>query len=471
MQNFLGSVRFATVKLNIQKQPNSPLVWIVALVLAATGAAYFAARISPAEVSRKSYLVGQTATNEIVSPKKITVIDPVETEAKRQAELSKLPAMFRFKENAADEIVATFSADFVASRRSFLDAVEKTFKKRTLPTNQVAGPRFRDVFTTFKVEHKTFPATLGQALKWAQGNPQEELQIQFRERLRIAAGRYIRSDMLHPLARTGPVRFVNDDLKGSAKELFERSHALRRTNLVGLNKARSELATSFLQNERIVSDVLTNYLKVNCAFDEPLTQQIRAERTNSIWAFVAYEPGQVIVQRGQVIDGKIKAALDQLDVPLLTPKKPLWLWALSILCATLALLIGFRTFQRRKNTDLVMMNNVVTLPTNENADRTIQAQLMPHLARGLMSKLVRGLISQRSDLIQTQNAGSEQLHELEQRLEQINTRLQTRQSAYEQRIAELEKELAATEEENRELIRAKIREARQNLEWAKAQNQ
>ena len=63
-----------------------------------------------------------------------------------------------------------------------------------------------------------------------------------------------------------------------------------------------------------------------------------------------------------------------------------------------------------------------------------------------------------------------ELNQLEQRLEQINTRLETRQFVYEQRIAELEKELAAAETENRELIRAKIHEARKNLEWAKAQN-
>jgi hypothetical protein len=79
------------------------------------------------------------------------------------------------------------------------------------------------------------------------------------------------------------------------------------------------------------------------------------------------------------------------------------------------------------------------------------------------------LMAQRSELIRTQETGTEQLAELEERLDQISTRLQNRQAVFERRIAELEKELAAAEEENRELIRAKIHEARQNLEWAKSQ--
>ena len=94
---------------------------------------------------------------------------------------------------------------------------------------------------------------------------------------------------------------------------------------------------------------------------------------------------------------------------------------------------------------------------------------MPHLARGLMNKLVRGLIAQRAKLLTAQTDGTEQLNELEQQLEQISTRLHARQAVYEKRIAELECELAAAEEENRELIRAKIREARENLERARAQ--
>jgi hypothetical protein len=55
------------------------------------------------------------------------------------------------------------------------------------------------------------------------------------------------------------------------------------------------------------------------------------------------------------------------------------------------------------------------------------------------------------------------MHELEQRLEHLHAPLQERITAYEQRIEELEKDLAAKGEENRELIGARINVARQHL--------
>jgi len=55
------------------------------------------------------------------------------------------------------------------------------------------------------------------------------------------------------------------------------------------------------------------------------------------------------------------------------------------------------------------------------------------------------------------------MSELERRLEHLHTPLQERISAYEKRIAELEQELAAKGEENRELIGARIAVTRQQL--------
>jgi hypothetical protein len=55
------------------------------------------------------------------------------------------------------------------------------------------------------------------------------------------------------------------------------------------------------------------------------------------------------------------------------------------------------------------------------------------------------------------------MSELEQRLEQLHTPLQERITAYEKRIDELEKDLAAKGEENRELLGARIFVAKQRL--------
>lgn len=86
----------------------------------------------------------------------------------------------------------------------------------------------------------------------------------------------------------------------------------------------------------------------------------------------------------------------------------------------------------------------------------VREGLAPHLARELMNKLVRELISQRAGLLYTHQIAERELTSMEGRFENVITQLQDRLAAYEKRNAELEKELAAKREENRELIKASM---------------
>ena len=99
----------------------------------------------------------------------------------------------------------------------------------------------------------------------------------------------------------------------------------------------------------------------------------------------------------------------------------------------------------------------------ENATALARTRLLPSMARSLMSGLVQRLLLHRSDLLNSQQRAEQEVAELEQRLENLHTPLAGRLAAYEQRIAELEKELAAKGEENRELLRARIATARRKL--------
>jgi len=93
--------------------------------------------------------------------------------------------------------------------------------------------------------------------------------------------------------------------------------------------------------------------------------------------------------------------------------------------------------------------------------------LLPHIARLLKDKLVSKLLSHRSHLLDTQEKAAADVAELEERLAKLHAPLQDRLRAYEQRIYELEKELAQKGEENRELIKAKIQLTKEHLEAAK----
>ena len=95
---------------------------------------------------------------------------------------------------------------------------------------------------------------------------------------------------------------------------------------------------------------------------------------------------------------------------------------------------------------------------------------MLYLAHLLRDKLVQRLFSQRTHLLAVQRTATTQAAEMEEQLAKIQTQMQDRFKAYEQRIAELEKELAVTEGEKRDLVRAKIVLARQDYDEERARN-
>ena len=94
----------------------------------------------------------------------------------------------------------------------------------------------------------------------------------------------------------------------------------------------------------------------------------------------------------------------------------------------------------------------------------MRAGLLPHLALWFKSKLLRGLISERSHLLRIQQMAEDELVELDKRLAELQAPLQERLRCYEQRIVELENELAIKGQQNQELIRAKIESTRKKLE-------
>ncbi len=105
------------------------------------------------------------------------------------------------------------------------------------------------------------------------------------------------------------------------------------------------------------------------------------------------------------------------------------------------------------------------------ASEVVRAGLLPQFGRWLREKLVRGLLAERSHLLTTQQTAELEMAELERRLAELQAPLEQRLRAYQERIAELEQELAAKGEENRELIKAKIELTRKKLAAEQGQDQ
>ncbi len=115
---------------------------------------------------------------------------------------------------------------------------------------------------------------------------------------------------------------------------------------------------------------------------------------------------------------------------------------------------------RRATLELVHPNQdrIEGLPT------TMRTALIPQLARMMMNRLVQALFAQRESLIDTQAEATRRMAELEERIGRAQTTVERRFAAYESRITELESQLAAKEEENRELLRANFQLAKKALE-------
>lgn len=81
----------------------------------------------------------------------------------------------------------------------------------------------------------------------------------------------------------------------------------------------------------------------------------------------------------------------------------------------------------------------------EQATAIVRQGLVSHLADWMKQKLVVGLLTQRNVLLDSNHTGSVHLTELESRLRRIQAQFQERLRVQQQRIAELEHELAAKE--------------------------
>jgi DNA repair exonuclease SbcCD ATPase subunit len=95
---------------------------------------------------------------------------------------------------------------------------------------------------------------------------------------------------------------------------------------------------------------------------------------------------------------------------------------------------------------------------------SVQSSLAPHLIEALKDAVVQELAAQRRELLAGQQAAAAELTELARRLEAVQTPMLERLRTYEERIGELEQDLADQSKENRELLKLKIEMLREKIE-------
>ena len=101
-------------------------------------------------------------------------------------------------------------------------------------------------------------------------------------------------------------------------------------------------------------------------------------------------------------------------------------------------------------------------------DPALRQTLRQDLGAWLKQKFVSKLISDRTQLLEAQQAAALKATNVDERLSRIERQIQFQTQEYERRIAELTRELLAAKEENRELIRARIAQVKAEMLAARA---
>ena len=464
-----------------------------------------------------AYRIGDAAEEDIVTPIRLVVINPETSAALKQKEAERSPIFFRFYPGLAAGVANDFRAAFASTRSNFLRAVENAFGRQRLDDAALAAPEFQRLVASFQAQSKSLPVSTSLAALWASGDSGQSLQVACLARLGEAMAHPIRAESDPAGFRLGSqLRLLVVTSLDDAPTLElagRRSVTVPLTNVFTLSRARAELERSVPAEAQALAPFAASLLKPNCVLDTGLTRQSQTQRTETIYAADRYDAGQVICRRGQVIDPKIMAALAQLRAqpvvsqlpqpvrkpqslagPLSAPARQMperngW-WLAGLAGVVVILMLGLWRLTRRPRRASLVPARIATddaLPMvapgssweqralaaerrAQKAHAVIRAGLLPQLGQLLKTKLVRGLISQRSDLLDAQHKAAAEMADLERRLDELHAPLQERLRAYEKRIEELEKALAAKGEENRELLKAKIQMAKRQLEAQRTKN-
>ena len=469
------------------------------------------------------YRLGDQIEEEIITPVPLMVVDPIATKALKDKEETRIPVIFRYNESALKTVEAGLRETFHQARTNFLALAQNSFSQLPLTGEQMDSELFVRAMDTFKRRYKTFPLTEAMACEWAGGSMVLPEEIALFARVHQAMAGLIRYDNLTNAPKLGsmvllvPVKSETESI--TLEDVKSRGYNEPRTNVLTMSRARLALLEHFSPAEADMAKFAARCLRENCFVEAELTRIARARHTDPLFVADNYQAGQVIARKGQLVDAKIMATLTQLQektaagrlaaqveherekvergeaqvAQIRESNKWLVIGLVSAGGVLIFVLLALTLRRRREPTPTPLVLSGTTMPLIGNAGNvdTIQGALGDWQQRALLAeqkvkqahaairegalaqlkeKVVGSLVSQREQMLDTQQSAAVELAELEKRLNELHAPLQERLRAYETRIAELERALAAKGEENRELIRAKIEMMRRQLETERSRN-
>lgn len=453
------------------------------------------------------YRLGDIVAEEVVAPMPLMVVDPGATAALKEKESLRIPVVFRLDKTVAALVELEMRETFSLARSNFVQLMHSSFHHTKLEEYQLETEQFDKLVASFRKRDKEFPLSPAIAEAWALGHEGFNEYLPILARVQQTMQQPIRVDNLINAPKIGSqvtlVSVKGDREKIRLEDLKERGVNVSKTNLLTLSRARLALLEKFSEPEKDAARFAARCLKVNTFLEAELTIVARGSHTDPLFVADNYQAGQVVARQGQRVDQKILAAFGQIQektvagrlqqqvtqqkewaekekaAALQARESNKWLFGGLIALGAVSLVSVTWLVLRRKNVGAmlpaVMGNPSASVSSADSEwqqralaaeEKAAQAQdaIRSGVVQQLKEKAVSSLVSQRSAMLEAQQAAAVEMVELERRLNELQVPLQDRLKTYEGRIAELEKALAAKDAENRELIRAKIDLMRQQLE-------
>jgi hypothetical protein len=434
--------------------------------------------------SVSSYLAGDIATEEIIAPIDLEVVDPKATATARHAVIAQLQPVYRSLDADEDPTVAAVVNSFESTRDRFVAEVSQRFSGHPIGHREANSSRFREFRTRFQQENKGFPVGNLLGLTWALGRDDSGILSPILDTIGdVYADRVVLDESERDLPTE--ILLIEDDseIRSGRTALFEAGKLVRQSEIVGLNDMRREVHERLEVDYRPVSAFITGLLQSNARFDGSLNDVYRQEKVESVFVFNQFRAGDLLVRKGRIITEDTMRIFRNLDSqarlqntvppsgivashpglgiyqPNLDADSGLHGLALGFLtCAVLLLLVMLTWFFHRQTS-----SGLVPIQGNAATGAIIPDGLAAQLARELRDRVVQSFYTQRDDLLRAERSATMSVRELEDRPAKLQPKILAKIQEYETRIAELEDQLAQKESENQDLIRARIDEVRQKL--------
>ena len=399
-----------------------------------------------------TYRVGDTAELDVTTLVAMDVIDPVSTALLKETEKLKTPAIFRdFAASATNATATEFLNAFAATRASFTAALLNTFHESTLDEAAISSPEFGNLLANF--QGKSFPVPAELETLWARGDAGLELRNKWlgallqQMRPPVRAGDLPEDFVVNDLLRLVPVASPEET---PALDAAEQSGTLvAKSSLTTLAKIQLAFRGEFSEGGQPLARALSAFLKPTCAPDVALTQQARDRAVRPFFIVDHYEPGQIVVHRGALIDVKAKVALEQLheklqpvelkyqievereralqqsqherdataslqNLALKASARNDWLTAgLAVLSVITLVAIWQAGIQRRRATSLALAR------TADSQSPSVQSDIAIHLAQAVKEALLQELAAQRVELLKAQQSAANEISKLVHRLDEL----------------------------------------------------